>query len=361
MVASVRQKSQFARDFKGVWVNAVKMKTQRGVRYFCDCPDKHVMKLVKPLGLGKRPFRPFFSRVSKHHKGSKYLTCSGGGESNEHKNAKHKLREMSGKFSFALIECPRCACKTMENCCDGVIEMELVSKDRKWRYDCMFIRNGVPAVALEVVKTHFSSDAKLEQTRENGIEIAEFRSEDIMALEPGGVLENIRTRAVMCQKCRLEWERELEMRRVADRLRRDREREELEKQLVVDQLLRELEEDEMIVRAAEMEWAARNAEVLAIKKHMKKCWDEEILAVLRWDDIIADEYEKIYERRIAPERARQKYITDWMEACWDMEIYLMGKQDREWGVTFDHIHSDKYRIWLETWGTAPLTVITYYA
>ena len=184
---------------------------------------------------------------------------------------------------------------------------------------------------------------KLEQTRENGIEIAEFRSEDIMALEPGGVLENIRTRVVMCQKCRLEWERELEMRRVADRLRR------------------ELEEDEKIVRAAEMEWAARNAKVLAIKKHLKKCWDEEIFAVLHWDEVIADEYEKIYERHIAPERARKKYIADWMEACWEMEIYLMGKQDREWGAIFDYINSDKYCIWLETWGTIPMTVITYYA
>ena len=322
---------RFARDIIGNWYDAFMVKKERGVRRFCDCPDKHFVKLVLPLGLGKRRFKPHFSHIGTKRKrcdNYEVFECRGGGESEEHRLAKHRLREMCGDFSFALVECPQCACQTMEKCCDGMIEMELVSTDRKWRYDCMYFRNGVPAVALEVVKTHFSSDAKLKHTRDNGIEIAEFRSEDIMALERGGVLENIRMRAEMCQQCKLEWAKEMERQRVADRLRM------------------EMEEDEIVARVAEMEWAARNADVL---RELKA---REAIELKKMEEIKAIELKEL--------KAREA-IETYLKECWEMEIYLMGKQDREWGENYDLFHSEKYQIWLETWGTAPITVITYYA
>jgi hypothetical protein len=74
--------SQYALDWKGRWKNAVETPRERGVTYTCDCPDRHIMKLVKPLGLGKREFRDYFAHISTHNTdGSGEMSCRGGGES----------------------------------------------------------------------------------------------------------------------------------------------------------------------------------------------------------------------------------------------------------------------------------------
>jgi hypothetical protein len=197
--------SQFALDLTGQWVNAVTAPKRRGVKYFCDCPDRHRMKLVKPLGLGKRPFRDFFSHISerKNKEGKEhYHSCRGGGESLEHRTAKQMLRELQGTYSFALERCSGCKYTKMEHCVDGTIILEQISEDRKWRYDCMLQREGRNVLALEVVKSHYSTKTKIESTRRDGIDIAEFRVEDVLLLKKGAVLENLCLKVIQCDGCR---------------------------------------------------------------------------------------------------------------------------------------------------------------
>ena len=57
---------QYALDIRGEWVNAKVTKYRKHSVFFCDCPAKHKMKLVKPSGrLGKRLFCDYFAHVSK--------------------------------------------------------------------------------------------------------------------------------------------------------------------------------------------------------------------------------------------------------------------------------------------------------
>jgi hypothetical protein len=67
----------------------------------------------------------------------------------------------------------------------------------------MLCVDGKPALALEVVKTHFSSVDKVESTRADGIELAEFLVEDVMSLRSkgGGHLDNLQVKMIRCQAC----------------------------------------------------------------------------------------------------------------------------------------------------------------
>jgi hypothetical protein len=201
---------------------------------------------------------------------------------------------MQGQFFFIMAACSGCNYKEIENCRDGVIVLEIASSDRKWRYDCMLLREGVPVVALEVVKTHFSSAKKINQTRKNGVEIAEFRSEDIMDMQPGGMLKNLRIRVMVCRAC---------------------------------------------TRKIDRKWVAQ-------------CWYDEISELIALDHQIFHEYNKRWnamieameiqaadaaERLWMEEQAFQqekKALMDWMKACWELEIKQMGEIDADWADNY---------------------------
>ena len=153
--------SQYARNIHGEWVCATSTQYKQGVTYFCECPDKHKMKLVKSSGdPDKRHFREYFAHITTGFKRDRHdeeITCRSGGESQEHRNAKHKLREMMGKFSYVSKKCKHCKTDTIEDCSGASIELEIQSNDKRWRYDCMLVRNGINVAALEIYHTSLTT------------------------------------------------------------------------------------------------------------------------------------------------------------------------------------------------------------
>ena len=200
--------SLYALDTNGAWACATSTEYRRGVHYYCDCPDRHKMKLVKASGdPEKRPFRAFFAHIASGHKHSRdgdIITCRQGGESLEHRTAKHRLREMVGRFSYVSKQCRTCNNKVIEDGRGASIALEVRSSDKRWRYDCMLVRGGVKIAALEIYHTHSTSQAKIQATRKNGLRIAEFRAEDVNSMQSGARLENLCPSTYLCPRCLLE-------------------------------------------------------------------------------------------------------------------------------------------------------------
>ena len=105
---------QYALDVSGEWVDATRTEYVKHSRFFCDCPARHRMKLVKPSGsFGKRRFCDYVAHSVKRIKlndgtSTPLPTCASGGESELHRKAKHVLREMVGGYSFATFRCSQC-------------------------------------------------------------------------------------------------------------------------------------------------------------------------------------------------------------------------------------------------------------
>ena len=217
-------KHQFARDKDGRWMNAQKTVYDKKSRYFCECPQRHILKLVKPSGrLGKRTFCDYFAHVTKRQKlfdlsaneKGTIVRCCGSGESLEHRMAKHRLRELQGLFTFEIQRCPCCREVAIEeDCSGGTIKIEVRSVDGKWRYDCLLVRNDGSKLALEIVHMHYTTDAKVQATRLSGIEIAEFRASEVLDMSSdGGRLNNLLVREANCINCLvkkgMEWLRDI--------------------------------------------------------------------------------------------------------------------------------------------------------
>jgi hypothetical protein len=199
--------SQWARDIHGVWKEASREGKNRRTLYFCECPDKHKMKLCKPSGKpGIRYIRPYFAQISSGHKHTRegeIIACRSGGESMQHRAAKHMLREMVGEFQYVSKRCKACHTNVIEDGRDATIILETQSTDKRWRYDCMLIRHGIRVAALEIYHKHATAEEKVISTRSNGIAIAEFRAEDVNAMKGSTFLENLRPLSYTCQHCLL--------------------------------------------------------------------------------------------------------------------------------------------------------------
>jgi hypothetical protein len=86
------------------------------------------------------------------------------------------------------------------------VTIEVRSGDGQWRYDCLLERRGVPVAALEVVHTHATGEEKARAVRAGGLEIAEFRAQDVLDMVGRrGVtqLENLQLRIGRCHSCLL--------------------------------------------------------------------------------------------------------------------------------------------------------------
>jgi hypothetical protein len=205
---------QYAFDSDGNWVNAKKMIYKDYQLFYCGCPERHKMKLVKPSGLPeKRPFCDYFANIQSNPKRQKSLDksernvemshCSGG-ESWRHKMAKHTLRECVGSYYFTTFRCNSCSSEVVQDSVGCSVSMEIVSADKKWRYDCLLEKEGQAAVAMEVVYTHLTGSAKINSVRASGLEIAEFRADDVIdkvTMDGRTKLENIKIRTGMCDNC----------------------------------------------------------------------------------------------------------------------------------------------------------------
>jgi hypothetical protein len=202
---------QYALDTNGSWANAKLTEYKKHSQFFCGCAERHNVKLVKPSGvLGKRPFSDYFAHITKslgeheHHAGRGTGCISA--ESLSHFNAKHRLREMVGHYAFTTFRCITCHKRrvTYSRGCEVIVEEP--SKDRKWRYDCLLRRNGNDVAALEVLHSHKVTGEKASSVRGSGLEIAEFRAEDVLnllAVRPTNHvhLENLLVQLGTCQQC----------------------------------------------------------------------------------------------------------------------------------------------------------------
>jgi hypothetical protein len=186
------EEHQYAMKEDGEWVHA--SKAVKGGPYYCECPDRHALKLVHPSGReDKRKFTPYFA----HYGG---CSCVSGGESQIHRLGKQRLRELASSLSFTIEECSACERQKVFKSNGHTVRLEIRSSDGLWRYDCLLYDPADVAVfALEVVHTHFSSELKIDSTRKN-IGFAEFAVEDIMQSQDGR-LENLTVIRGVCIDC----------------------------------------------------------------------------------------------------------------------------------------------------------------
>jgi hypothetical protein len=201
---------QYAYDIDGKWVKARETEYQEHKTFICACPDKHRMKLVKPSGnLGKRSFSDYFAHVQptmqKKQKMKEEDPCyaTGGGESLIHLSAKHRLREQVGSYCFATSHCTICHNEEIQYTEGCSVYIEIVSEDKRWRYDCLLKKGESNIAALEVVHKHLTGMEKISSVRKSGLEIAEFRAKDVLDMPVGCMtkLENIKMKFEKCQKC----------------------------------------------------------------------------------------------------------------------------------------------------------------
>ena len=209
---------QYALNSKGQWVNATNAPFNKLATYYCECPEKHTLKHVKPSGrANKRAFTDYFAHVTNGGKRQRITesVCGPGGESLQHRMAKQRLREYVNVLSFATERCKVCGAEDVFHCQDCSIRLEMRSADGLWRYDCMlYDKEGVKRYALEVVHTHYTGKAKADSTRQTGLGIAEFAVADVTGLGPRPrKLENI---LVVLGKCLACQKKELETARVAE-------------------------------------------------------------------------------------------------------------------------------------------------
>ena len=200
----------YALDVNGSWANAKLTKYRKHSQFFCGCAERHPVKLVKPSGvLGKRKFTDHFAHITTSEQdnveGHTVRSC-GCTESQDHFNAKHKLREMVGQYSFTTFRCITCRNRrvTYTRGCEVVVEK--ASNDRKWRYDCLLRKGDKDVVALEVLHSHKVTREKASSVRDGGLEIAEFRAEDILHVLTDSHnkivhLDNLLVQLGKCQSC----------------------------------------------------------------------------------------------------------------------------------------------------------------
>jgi hypothetical protein len=195
-------RNQHALNQLGDWVNAEKTEYKKNQMFWCGCLCRRRVKLRKPSGLlGKRTFRPHFSHIPNKKHADTISVCTSGGESSLHKMAKQILREDVGMYCFLLSYCKCCHNKVMVDSAGGKVDLEVVSSDKSWRYDCLLKIDNL-TIALEVVHTHLTSDAKVEATRKSGIEIVEFRAEDVINMKERCELDNIKIKTLEeCDVC----------------------------------------------------------------------------------------------------------------------------------------------------------------
>jgi hypothetical protein len=270
----------YAFDSNGNWVDARKTVYKKYQSFSCGCPGRHEMKLVKPSGKPeKRPFCDYFahkSQTTKRHKNDTQNTPAiskcGGGESWKHIMAKHTLREHAGSYYFTTFRCNVCFHESIYDSNGCSVSMEVTSNDKQWRYDCLLKKNNLAAVAMEIVHTHLTGSTKVNSVRESGIELVEFRADDVIEaitnLKEGQVkLENIKIRSGVCDTCclmtqfnteiseqlkleniiRLEYEKREEIKRLLnEEMEKRKEKERIQRNIQLSEEEKRLEQEALI-------------------------------------------------------------------------------------------------------------------
>jgi hypothetical protein len=242
--------------------------------FVCLCPDKHAVFLRKGMERAAH-----FAHYSVEEGGGAVLGCRGGGESEEHIEAKHRLVEMQGQYKFALRTCTECYENVWEECA-GKLDIEARSMDRRWRYDVLLTRSDQTQLALEVYHTHATSEEKVESSALIGVPIAEFRAQDILDLQPGGVLHNLQCVEWICgeacldRKRRQEAAREKKLREEQEAMRNAREKKLREEQEAAMNRVREQEFRDWCARERRVREQEEADRIACVKKNQREKQEE---------------------------------------------------------------------------------------
>ena len=183
--------------------------------------------------------------------------------------AKYLLQKHVGMYCFHLTQCVDCRRGPLQRTQNAEVAVEFRVKANGHRYacDCMLLRNGQPAIAMEVLHTHETTVQKEEDIRKQNIELVEFTAdeilekfEDIHDKKKEIYLHNLRMSTYLCGRCkenrerrerarqqalkdeqdRLERERQQALKDEQDRLKRARQQAHKDE---LDRLEREIQED----------------------------------------------------------------------------------------------------------------------
>jgi len=208
MKRTVEEEHLYAQDKNGKWHCALTSNRVDNIKYVCDCPDQHKLKLVKcKKRNGKRHFRDYFAHVAKKRKekdGRNVGTCRGYGEPIEIRNAKHKLRSMCGNFFFTTKKCIHCAKKEYMLTNDGkTIDIQPVVIGDKWKLDCVLKKEKQIICSFEIAHKSYVPQNKLVGVHELGIKVVEFALEEVQNMQRNQELRNIMVYLFECEDCRL--------------------------------------------------------------------------------------------------------------------------------------------------------------
>lgn len=273
-------------------------------KYTCVCPGKHA------VCLRQGPQRvAHFAHIPV--RGQNTLpTCRNGGESEQHIMAKHKLVEWQGRYRFALKTCKVCRKKTMENCSTGKMEIEIQSVDKRWRYDVILTRHDKSQLALEVYHTHATGDDKVTSSTLLGVPIAEFDAQDVLDLQPGGVLDNKRDASWICsQGCvdrKLREEQEL-LRRQQEKARALKIAKRQEEDRILEERKKGLEAALASSRAMEKYYTETQATRERLEQERKSAQEQAKIREDQWQAGKKARYEKDLREWEACQRAYKKF------------------------------------------------------
>jgi hypothetical protein len=196
---TMSEEHQFALDIRNRWVDARNTPFVRHAKYFCDCPQRHRLKHVKPKNRTH-----YFAHIATGTKRKRdEVPCGSGGESMKHRLAKHKLRQCVNSLAFAIEKCTCCSREVVMHFFKCTVQLEMRSANGRWRYDCMvYDSEGGKLCALEIAHTHFSNDTKIQDTlKTEGLMIAEFLAEDVLAWDTTSPVHNQLTEYKSCLQC----------------------------------------------------------------------------------------------------------------------------------------------------------------
>ena len=218
--------------------------------FTCTCPGHHHVKLVKPTGLeGKRPFESYFGHVVQPGARKRNLdgsliqnTICHRGESEDHVLGKILLRDHVGQYQFSLVSCPDCdlSLEVLDTTgCEVALESRV--DGMLWRYDCILKRNGENVAAMEVLKTHETTQDKIRDTKLAGLPLAEFTCAELSVLADAGpgskvMLKNKLVDKKPCPSCQAKRDqarRAAQARMAAVKVLRDKQQAELDRQAMI--------------------------------------------------------------------------------------------------------------------------------
>ena len=255
----------------------------------CPYPCSCRLHIAKPSG--KENVRCVRSYFRRKNRGPCVGSGGGGGspESERHLTCKALLKQAFGQYTFVLRKCAQCACTEYFTPCaaDMRVEVECMHEALTYRYDAGVFRisDGSLILALEVYNTHATGEDKVQRSRAQGVEVAEFTCDEIESKLLGAehmhsslptTLDNLQLVSFTCARCTAE-ERRWQQ-RVTEMLRID-----------------------AAARAVTAYRCARESELMREVRAIKEM-DAQILCELEWR-----EHERVREKeRLEQERVREK-------------------------------------------------------